>query len=116
MCRSKRPDLTAKTAGLERLLDEQYHFIEIERLVDVVVGTAFHRLDGVFNRRKRRHENDESLRRLLLDALQHCQSVAIRKLQIQENKVDSCIAHLNGCCRGVRFENLVPLLLQALLE
>ena len=116
LCRPKRPDLAAKTAGLERLLDEQHDFIEVERLVDVVVRTALHRLDGVLDRRKRRHENDQRLRRLLLDMLQHTESVAVRQLEIEQDQVDIRRGLFDGCCRRSGLEDVVSLLLQALLE
>ena len=106
--RPQRADLAAQTAGLERLLDEQHHFVEIERLVDVVVRAELHRLDGVLDRRKRGHQDDQRLGRLLLDALQHRQPVAVRQLEVEQNEVDACAAHLNGFCGGVRFEDLVP--------
>ena len=43
----------AQLAGFQRLLDEQRHFIEMERLVDVVIRAELHRLDGALDRRAR---------------------------------------------------------------
>ena len=40
------PDLAAQPRRLERLLDQQRDFVEVERLVGVVVRAELHRLDG----------------------------------------------------------------------
>ena len=60
---AQRADFAPQLAGFERLLDEHRHFVEIERLVDVVVRPELHRLDGVLDSRKRGHQDDQRLGR-----------------------------------------------------
>ena len=86
---AQRPDLAAQLARLERLLDEQRDLVEIERLVDVVIRAELHRLDGVLDRRERRHQDDQRLRRLLLDPAQHAQAVAVGQLEVEQDEVDA---------------------------
>ena len=112
----QRADLAAKVTGLERLLDEHHHLVEVERLVDVVVRTALHRLDGVLDGRERGHEDDERLRRPLLDAFEHAQPVVVRQLEVEQNQIDAGRGLLDGSGGGVGFENVVALLLQTLLQ
>ena len=86
---AQRPDFAAQLTRLERLLDEHGHLVEIERLVDVVIRAELHRLDGVLDRGERRHQDDQRLRRLLLDLAQHAQAIAVGQLEVEQDEIDA---------------------------
>ena len=56
-------DFATQPRRLERLLDQQRDFIEIERFVRVVVRAFLHRLDSDVDVRNRRQQDDQRVGR-----------------------------------------------------
>jgi hypothetical protein len=59
LARAQRAHFPAEPRGFERLFHEQRDFVEVERLVRVVVRACLHRLDRRIDGRIRRQQNDE---------------------------------------------------------
>ena len=114
--RAQRPDLAPETARLESLVDEQHDFVEVEGLVDVVVRTTLHRLDGVLDGGKRGHEDHRRFWRSLFDVLQNAETIPVRQLEIKQHQIDVFRGVLNGSGRSLGLEDVVSLLLEALLQ
>ena len=76
---AQRFDFATKTAGLKCLLYEHRHFVDVERLVGVVVGAELHGLDSAFDGRIGRQHDDEDVGIDVLDATQHAEAVGVRK-------------------------------------
>ncbi len=113
----QRPHFTTKLTGLERFLDQQHDFVEIERLVDVVVGPEPHRLDGVFDGREGGHHDDLRFRPDLLDAFEHRQAVAVGKLEVEEHEIDLGRRHpIERLGRETCLEDVIALGGQALAQ
>ena len=110
---AQRPHFAPQLAGLERLLDEQRHFVEVERLVDVVVRAELHRLDGVLDRREGGHQDDQRLGRLLLDSAQHGQAVAVGQLEVEQHQIDALATLLERLGGRRRLEDGVALVASA---
>jgi hypothetical protein len=85
---SERPHLAAKLGRLERLLDEHDDFIEIKRLVNVMVGAELHGFDGVLDRRERGDHDHLRLRRELFHPSEDGEAVAIGQLEVEEHEID----------------------------
>ena len=51
-----------------------------------MVSAAFDRLDGVMQRVVRRQNNHLCFGQLLLDPIEHFQSVGVRQLQVQQDE------------------------------
>src|SRR5207244_12705696 len=62
--------------------------VEVEWLVDVMVGAELHRLDGGLDARKRGHHDDLRLGRGVLHPFEHREAVAVWQLEIEEYEVD----------------------------
>jgi len=114
--RAQRFDLTAQPAGLERLLDEQRHLVDVERLVDVVEGTELERLDRVVDGRIRGHQDHERVRVQLLHTFQNRQTVGVGQAEIQEDEIDLLASLFEGGGRGRALEHLVSVPDQPLLQ
>ncbi len=70
---------------LERFLDQAEQFLRRIRLADEVIGAALDRFDRVAQRIVRRQNDHLRLRMLLLDLIEHLQSVGVRQLQIEQD-------------------------------
>ena len=79
--------LLLKLLLLERLVDDPNHILVLERLEDVVIGPALHRLDGRLDGPKRGHDDRDHRQPLLGDALQQLQPVHVRHLQVGQDQV-----------------------------
>ena len=106
----------AKPARLEPLLHHERHFVEVERLVDVVIRAEAHGFDRVLHARIRRHQDDERFGRQLLDTPQHIQAVAVRQPQIQQDQVDLRRDLRDGRGRGRCFRNGVAVVSEPLTQ
>ena len=111
LARAERPDLSPQLTGFERLLDEQRHFIEVERLVDVMECAELHRLDGVLDRRESGHEDHQRLGGLFLDAAQQGDAIVIGQAEIEQHEIDVGCELRHGFRAGARFEQVVVSLL-----
>jgi hypothetical protein len=106
---AQRHHFTAQRHGLERLLGEQQHLVEVERLVDVVERTELHRLDRVLDGRKRGHQDHRQIRRALFDLPQHRQAVAVRQLEVEKDQIDVVPRLVHGFFGGGGLDDVVPL-------
>ncbi len=79
-------DLLAQVAGFQRLFDDDRQFVEIERLVDIVIGAHAHRLDRGFQHAERGHHDDDDLLVNLLNFFQHLQAVYAGKLDVEQDQ------------------------------
>ena len=85
---AKHAHFAPQAAGLERLLNDRRHVVQIERLVQIVIRAVLHRGNRILDRRERRHENHERIRRRLLDLAQERQPVTVRQPLIQQDQID----------------------------
>ena len=84
---AQRAHLAPQLRRLQRLGDQQRDLVDVERLVGVVIGAVLHRLDGVVDARVRRQEDDQGIRIVLLDLLEHCEAVGVRQAEIEQHEV-----------------------------
>ena len=115
--RTEVGDLLAQVAGFQRLADDDRQFVEVERLVDVVVGAQAHRLDGSLQHAEGGDHDDDQLLVELLGAGEHFQPVHAGELDIEEHQVGHVFLQLaQGVLAGCRGLHLVALLAQRLLQ
>ena len=86
--------LVAHAPKFESLLDLQLHLLDLERLLDVVEGADFHRLDGRAHRAERGHQDDRRRRMQRLGGLEHLDAVAAAHLQVAEHDVVVALVQL----------------------
>ena len=80
--------LLREPAGGERPLGEQQHLVEIERLGQVIVGAALHRLDGGLHRPVRGHDDHVRVGRQLAQLGQHGEAVGARHADVEKHEVE----------------------------
>src|SRR5210317_1332450 len=103
--------------GLKSLLDNDGQLIEVERLVDVVMRSKPHRLDGRFKHAKSRDHNDNDFVIKLLDLLQHLQPIHTRELDIKQHQRGSIFLDLPDRFLAAGSGNdVVTLFFQGLLQ
>ena len=76
-----------EAAVLEGLLDLQLHLLDLERLLHVVEGADFHRLDRRVHRAERGHQDDGARRVQRLGCAQHVHAVAAAHLEVAQDDV-----------------------------
>ncbi|ALC15448.1 hypothetical protein DSOUD_0660 [Desulfuromonas soudanensis] len=109
--------LALELAGFESLFDDDGELVEIEGLVDVVVGPHAHRLDGGLKNAEGGHHDDGGLLLHLLDPLEDLEAADSRKLDIEEHQIRRFFAHQpEGVFTGTGGKDLIPLLLEILLQ
>ena len=79
-------------------------------------GAELHRLDGVFDRGVRGHEDHERFRRGVLDVAQNGQPVPIRQLVVQQDNVGAEPDPVDRLGGGSSFNDVVALAAKALAE
>ena len=104
---AQHPHFAAQAAGFERLLHDRRHVVEIERLVQIVIRAVLHRLDGILDGRERRHQDDQRVRRQLLDLPQDRETIAVGQPIVQQHEVDGRRRAVDRTGRGARFEDRV---------
>ena len=106
----QRPDLAAQPRGLERLLNEQDHLIEIEGLVRVVVGPLLHDLDRRVDACVGGQQDDERVGIVGLDLLEQRETVGIGQFVVEQHEVDRIPESLEGLATVCRFDHPIALL------
>ncbi len=110
-------DLAFKLSGFEGLLDDDGELVEVEGLVDVVVGAHPHRLYRRLQHAEGGNHDDDDVNFQVLDPFQNLQAVDSRQLDIEQHQVGRLLPQnlesvFSGACR----ENLVALLFKVLLQ
>ena len=80
-------DLLAKLTGFERLLDDNRQFVEIERLVDIIIRTETHSLDSGLKHAKGRNHDHDNLAVDLLDLFQHLKAIHAGQLDVKQHQL-----------------------------
>ena len=106
-----------QAAALERVLDDDEHFVVLERLGDVVERAALHRGDGVLDRRVRRHHDDRQLVVQLLQRLERRHAVDAGHHHVDDGRVERDVAgELDAFLAAGRQPHGIALALQQGLE
>ncbi len=113
LARAQGPHLAAQARRLERFLDQHRDFVDVERLVGVVIRAVLHRLDRVVHARVRRQHDDQRVGVVLLDLLQDRQPVGIRQPVVQQDEIDALVAAGERLGGGLRFDNPIALVREA---
>ena len=100
-------ELVAQALQLERLLDLDFHLLELERLLHVVERAVLHRLDGGRHRSERGHQDHRRRRVQRLGGAQHVEAVGAAHLQVADDDVE--VAFVQPLERGVAVAGLVDL-------
>ena len=79
-------DFVDQPAVLERLVDQDLETDRIERLLNQVVSTQLHRLDGVFDGGEAGHHDDRDRQLLLPDLLDQIETADARQPQVGEHQ------------------------------
>ena len=116
LARAQRAHFAAQAGRFERLLDQQRDFIEVERLVRVVIGARLHRLDRHVDARERRQQNHERVGVRFFDLLQDRQSVRIRQTVIEQHEVDAFAMLLERFGGGLRLDDAIAFLREAIAQ
>ena len=107
LARAQRAHFAAQPRRFERLLHEQRDFVEVERLVRVVIRAVLHRLDRRVDGRIRGQQNDERVGVRFLDLLEHRQAVAVRQLVIEQDEIDAFGVTLDRRPRRVGLDDAI---------
>ena len=78
--------LVDQAAILERLVDHQLEPDRVDRLLDEVVGTQLHRLDGRLDRGVRRHDDDRHRQVAVADLADQVQTADSRQPQVGQDQ------------------------------
>jgi hypothetical protein len=117
LLRAQMRNFPFQLAGLQRLADDDSQFVQIEWLVDIVVGPHPHRLDGGLQNAKGGDHYDDDIVLHLLDFFQDFQAVDAGKLDIEEHHVGSVFAQqAQGVLAGTGAQDFITLLLEILLQ
>ena len=101
-------DLVAQPPVLDRLGDLELHLLDFERLLHVVEGADFHRLDRRMDRAEGGHQDDRRIGLKRLGRAQHVHPVAAAHLQVaQHDVVLPLVELLDGDVAVRRFIDLV---------
>ncbi len=110
-------DLLAQLTCFQRLLDDDREFVQIERLVDVIVRSETHGLDSGFENAKSGDHDHDDLAVCLFDALQNLQAVHAGQLDIEQHQLRGVVLHLlEGLLTTGSGDHVVTLLEQGLLK
>ena len=113
----QRPVLVDQAPALERVLDDDEHFVVLERLGDVVERAALHRGDGVLDRRERGHHDDRQLVVEFLERLERRHAVDARHHHVDDGGVERDVAgELDALLAAGGQAHGIPLALQQGLE
>src|SRR5581483_2334036 len=82
-----RADLAAELGRLERLAEADEELLDLERLLQVVLGPELDRLDGVLDRRVGRHHDDELVGLPLDDLAEQPEAVRVGEPHVEEEEV-----------------------------
>ena len=107
---AQRAHLAPQLRRLQRLGHEQRDLVDVERLVRVVIGAVLHRLDGVVDARIGGQEDDQRVRVVLLDLLEHREAVGVRQAEIEQHEIHAFAMALERLGGGFGLENAVALL------
>ena len=102
-------ELVAQPLQLERLLDLDFHLLELERLLHVVERAKLHRLDGGRHRAERGHQDHRRRGMQRLGGAQHVEAVGAPHLEVADDDVE--VAFMQPLQRGVAvagFVHFVP--------
>ena len=77
-----------KSAALHRASDQQFNFVEIERLGHKIVSAAFHCFDRHLDGAVRRHHDADGSTRHFQSAINQCHSILATKAQIGKEHID----------------------------
>ena len=111
---AQRPHFAPQLRGLQRLGDQQGDLVDVERLVGVVIGAVLHRLDGVVDARIRGQQDDQRIRIVLLDLLEHGEAVGVWQSEVEQHEVHAFPMPFDRFRRGFGLENPVALLTESI--
>src|SRR5207247_789372 len=86
--RAEPRDLLGEPTGGQRALAEQQHLVEVERLVEIVIGAALHGLDGGGHGAVGGHDHDVHVGTDLADTLERGEPVESRHADVEEHEVE----------------------------
>jgi hypothetical protein len=86
--------LAEQPLALLRLAQDQHHLVGLERLGDVVVGAALHRLERHVERAERRHHDHRRAQPALADLVDQRQPVELRHPDVREHHVVGAASQL----------------------
>ena len=78
------------------------HFIDLERLGQIVVCALFHRIDRRVRGRKRRNDEDYSFRRGRLHRLQDRHAIGFRHAEVGDDEIEDFLAYMTDGFFAIR--------------
>ena len=98
---AERADLVPQATLVQGLLDGEEHLVDLEGLVDVVVGAFLHRLDGLIDGAEGGHDDDHDIRVQLLDGPQGLHAAQTRHADIRHHQIDRLLLQEGQSLRPV---------------
>ena len=111
---AERAIFLLKFAALHRARDQQFDFVEIQRLGDEIVSAAFHRLDCDIDRAVSGHHDADRRTRHFQCAIDQDHPVFIAKAQVSKQHIDLlALEHVHRASNVRRDVHVVIVLEQA---
>ena len=105
----KRSLFLLESLRIQGLPDEALEVIDVEILLDIVVGPLFHRAHRGFTRRISRNQDHEGPRRQFLDGFEKLEAVHFRHLQVRQDEIEVFLPAPVQALHAVRFaDDAVP--------
>ena len=101
----------------QRVADGEQHAVGVERLLEEVVGAELGGLDRRLDRAVTRDHDDDRVRVLLAQLLQHLEPVESRHLDVEQHQVRPALAvEAERLVAGAGLQHLVALVVEQLLQ
>ncbi len=107
--------LTAQVRGFKRAGCNEEQAVGLERLLDIVIGTALDGADGRFDVAVTGDHDDRQIRMLLLDGIEQCKAVKPAALQpdIEENQARAALRNrIEALVARCRLARAMPLIFE----